>query len=191
MTTLTISKLSDEMLFQLLKEQSNRIAYAEIYHRYWENLWRFALKHQIHEEEAQDTLQDVFTHLWENRSIIDLKSKLSSYLYRAILNQILKKIDRQKVIELYIQRLGYKMKEHGLLIEDIIYEKELQQKLNIALNEMPHKMRTVFEASRFEELNHEEIANRYNISKETVKSQIKNALKIIRKHVHVMFFTYL
>jgi len=191
MTNLIISDLSDEILFQLLKEHNNTLAYAEIYNRHWENLWRFALKHQVNTDEAKDTLQDVFTYLWENRNTIELKTKLRSYLYRAILNQILKKIDRQKVISLYIQRLGDKMKQHGLLIEDIIYEKELQQKLNEALNEMPCKMRIVFEASRFEEMNYEEIANRHNISKETVKSQIKNALKIIRKHVHVMFFTYL
>ncbi|MFD2556779.1 RNA polymerase sigma factor [Sphingobacterium tabacisoli] len=191
MKQIALSEFDDEELFFLIKTQQSRTAYAEIYHRYWDILWRFALRHQINPDEAQDTLQDVFTALWQNRAKIEIKTKLSSFLYRATLNQILKKVDRQKVIATYIQRLGDKMKEQGLLIEEQIYEKELQSNLEEALREMPKKMRQVFEASRFEELSHEEIAQKLNISKETVKSQIKNALKIVRKHVNSLLFNFL
>lgn len=191
MKTTALSELNDEELFLLIKTQHSRSAYAEIYQRHWDTLWRFSLRHQIDPEEVEDTLQDVFTHLWANREQIEIKSRLSSFLYRATLNQILKKVDRNKVISTYIQRIGNKMKEQGLLIEEQIYEKELQSNLEKALDEMPRKMREVFEASRFEELSHEQIAEKLNISKETVKSQIKNALKIVRKHVNSLLINFL
>jgi len=191
MRKVILSKLSDEDLFLLIKKQQHTLAYAELYDRHWKTLWHFALRHQIHPEEAQDTLQDVFAYLWENRAHIEIKNKLSTYLYRATLNQILKKVDRRKVVATYIQRIGDKMKVDGITIEEIIYEKELQEKILLSLSKMPDKMRAIFEASRFDELSHEEIATKFGISKETVKSQIKNALKIVRKHVHSLLYFYL
>lgn len=185
------SELSDEELFLLVKQGKDRKAFATLYDRYWDKLWRFSLRHQIKPEEAQDTLQDVFSFLWEKRECIVIRHKFSSFLYRSTLNQILKKIDRDKVIASYIVRLSEKMLENGIPIEEFIYEKELQTNLNLALSAMPSKMRAVFEASRFEGLSHEEISLKLGISKETVKSQIKNALKVVRKYVHTLFFIYL
>ncbi|WP_340049546.1 RNA polymerase sigma-70 factor [Sphingobacterium sp. MYb382] len=186
-----LSGLNDEELFLLVKQEQDWAAFGCLYDRYWDKLWRFSLRHQIHSEEAQDTLQDVFSALWENRARIDIKTKLSSFLYRATLNQILKKVDRSKVIASYIGSISAKMQEDGLSLDELIYEKELQENLSKALEAMPSKMRLVFEASRFEGLSHEEIAVKMEISKETVKSQIKNALKVVRKYVHVMLHVYL
>lgn len=191
MRKLELNKLSDEELFQLIKEQHHNCAYAELYDRYWFVLWRFALRHQTNPDEAQDSLQDVFTYLWENRQTIHIKSKVSSFLYRATLNQVLKKIDRNNFINAYVKSLGDKLKQHENYVEELVFEKELHQNLVKAIEEMPSKMRAVFEASRFEGLSYEEIAQKFNISKETVKSQIKNALKIVRKHVNTLFFLFL
>lgn len=183
--------LEDEQLFKLVQDDNDSRAFEILYNRYWDVLWRFASKHQIHTEEAKDTLQDIFTHLWTNRAKIHIQYKVRSYLYRATVNQVLKKVNRNQFLEAYVSSITRKVQEGGLHQEEIIYEKELQVNINAALNAMPEKMRAIFEASRFEELNHAQIAEKLNISKETVKSQIKNALKIVRKHVKSFLFSYL
>lgn len=187
----SISDLNDEHLFDLIKLESSSHAFEELYNRYWDVLWRFALNHSPNLEGAQDCLQDIFTALWVNRESITIQQSVRAYLYRATVNQILKKTSRTNFINTYIQSISQKLEESGHSTEEVFYEKELKSNIERALDAMPTKMRAVFEASRFEGLSHEEIAQKFDISKETVKSQIKNALKIVRKYVHSLLFNFL
>jgi RNA polymerase sigma-70 factor (ECF subfamily) len=52
---------------------------------------------------------------------------------------------------------------------------------------LPPKMREVFELSRKANLNYREIAEKLNISDNTVKKQMSNALKILRSRLGVIF----
>lgn len=191
MATCLPDVVSDEQLFMLIKTESDSRAYAELYQRYWKVLLRFVLQHKSSPDEAKDILQDVFLYIWEKRARIDIHQKVSSFLYRATLNQLLKKVDRDRFIAVYLEKLGRKSEKSTSAAEEAIFAKELQQNLTIALDHMPGKMRLVFEASRFDGLSHDEISGRLGVSRETVKSQIKNALRIVRKHISmfiVIFF---
>ena len=191
MATLLPDVMSDEQLFILIKTESDSRAYAELYQRYWKVLLRFILQHQPNPDEAKDILQDVFLYIWEKRAHVEIRQKVSSFLYRTTLNQVLKKVDRNRFIAAYLERLERTSEKSAIDTEEAIFAKEIQQNLTSALDHMPRKMRLVFEASRFEGLSHEEISSRLGISRETVKSQIKNALRIVRKYVSlslIMFF---
>ena len=61
--------------------------------------------------------------------------------------------------------------------------KELQQKINEALKQLPEQCRTIFQMSRFEELKYREIAEKLNLSVKTVENQMGKALKIMRMHL--------
>jgi RNA polymerase sigma-70 factor (ECF subfamily) len=58
--------------------------------------------------------------------------------------------------------------------------KELEGRLEQAMNELPEQCRTIFQLSRFEELRYREIANFLGISIKTVENQMGKALKILR-----------
>ena len=58
--------------------------------------------------------------------------------------------------------------------------KELETKLDQALQELPEQCRTIFQLSRFEELKYREIAERLEISPKTVENQMGKALKLLR-----------
>ena len=58
--------------------------------------------------------------------------------------------------------------------------KELQQKINDALKELPEQCRTVFQMSRYEELKYKSIADKLGISVKTVENHIGKALRILR-----------
>jgi len=58
--------------------------------------------------------------------------------------------------------------------------KELEAKLQAALNDLPEQCRTIFQMSRFEELRYREIADRLDLSVKTVENQMGKALKILR-----------
>jgi RNA polymerase sigma-70 factor (ECF subfamily) len=65
----------------------------------------------------------------------------------------------------------------------ILMEKELQNVVDLAVNRLPEQTKKVFELKRYENLSYEEISIQLNISINTVKYHIKNALKILREEL--------
>ena len=57
-----------------------------------------------------------------------------------------------------------------------LLEKELEQEIANSIDKLPKECKQVFEMSRFEDLKYQEIADKLNISVNTVKYHIKNAL---------------
>jgi RNA polymerase sigma-70 factor (ECF subfamily) len=58
---------------------------------------------------------------------------------------------------------------------------ELQDRLQVAINELPEQCRTIFQMSRFEELKYREIAGELGLSIKTVENQMGKALRILRE----------
>ncbi len=63
--------------------------------------------------------------------------------------------------------------------------KEFEQLVSKAVRELPLQQRRIYELSRHQGLNHEEIAATLRISKHTVKSHINKALRVIRNYLQV------
>jgi len=74
--------------------------------------------------------------------------------------------------------------------EELFLLRELEDQVYSGMSELPIRMREVFEASRSEGLSYDEISKKLGVSKETVRSQIKNALKILRKRLNLLMFTF-
>jgi RNA polymerase sigma factor (sigma-70 family) len=67
--------------------------------------------------------------------------------------------------------------------EDNMDVKMLEQQIHAVIEQLPHKCREVFLLSRINNLSHQAIAEKLNISVSTVEKHIVKALKIVRKHV--------
>ncbi len=127
-------------------------------------------------EIAQDLVQEVFLKLWSGRTQFSEISYIKKYLYKAITNASIRHMKTVK---------------HTLSIEDnehkhyedpksIAEEKELEEKIRIALDSLPPKCKAVFVLSRFEEMSYQEIAEHLGISVKTVKNQMLIALSRMR-----------
>ncbi len=181
----TYTLLADDVLADLVR-QEDRQAYAEVYRRYWAVLHRFCQRMLRDEEQATDTVQDVFAHLWEHAAQLDLKLSLHSYLYGAARNQIIRHIRHERVKAQYLHQLVFD--ESELLADERLRVAELERLVEREVENLPPKMREVFELSRKAYLTHKEIAARLNISEGTVKKQVSNALRLLRAKLGCYFF---
>lgn len=181
------SALSDIELTELLKN-GDAAAYTVIYNRYFDSLYIHAYRRLNNKEEAQDIIHELFTQLWTKRESITIKSNLSNYLYSAVRNKILDLISHQQVESKYIGSLQNYMTYGACITDHSIREKQLAALIEKGIADLPPKMKEVFELSRKEKLSHKEIAEKLNLSEETVKKQVSNALKILRVKLGTMLF---
>jgi len=183
----TYPNLSDFRLVALFKE-GDRNAYEEIYYRYWAIMFRHARKMLRSDEEAKDLIQDVFSVFWTDGPTLDLKSTVSAYLYSVMRYKVFNLIDRQKVRTDYLSSLESFIDRNEYSSDYRVREKQMEAIIEKEVAALPEKMREVFELSRKANLSYKEIAEKLNISDNTVKKQINNALKILRSRLGVRLF---
>ena len=116
---------------------------------------------------------------------------MRSYLVQAVrnrcLNQLVQEMDKQ---EMSFSELPLETLDASLIFQadttyplGVLLEKELEQEISKAIDEMPEESRIVFKKSRFELKKNEEIAQELGISVNTVKYHIKRALSFLRERL--------
>jgi len=182
------NSLSDPELITLLR-QGDRDAFTEIYNRYNGLLYIFVHKRLQNREEAKDIIHELFLTLWNNRESLMITGDLSPYLYSAKRNRIINVITHQKVADRYIDSFQHYLDNVSSDTTDhLIRHNELKAFIEAEIAALTPRMRLVFELSRKTNLTRKEIAERLNISEETVKSQMHGALKILKMKLGPIFF---
>ena len=171
--------ISDHELLSLIKE-GDRNAFKSIYEKYWQLLYVSACKILKDEDEAKDVVQEVFVSLLSKGGSLDVKGSVSNYLYTAVRYKVLDFISRRKVRTDYLGSLNDYISGGNYATDRALIEKEINAEVEKEIQNLPPKMKEVFELSRKADLSHKEIAETLNISDKTVKKQISNAIKLLK-----------
>ena len=132
---------------------------------------------------AKEIVQDVFMNLYLRRNYLQVTSSLKAYLFTALQNKIYNHYRQQLSRNKHENNAGNNLKVVTDHPQDDYDAKELQELLDEKINELPPQCKKVFLMSRNEQLSHKEIAERLNISPNTVDQHIQKALKILRASV--------
>ncbi|HBU78704.1 MAG TPA: hypothetical protein DEF18_11440 [Muricauda sp.] len=174
------SSLENDTLFILQLKQGERHAYDKLFNTYWKPLFISAFNVLKDQKICEEIVQDIFIGIWKNRRNLEIKVSLEKYLFSCVRYQVFnqfrknqKKL-REELFENLDQRCTYENPESEMLY------KELVQKVDSIVNELPEKCRLVYQMSREEQLSHKEISSRLNISPKTVENHITKALFVLR-----------
>lgn len=164
-------------------------AFKIIYERYWQLLYVAVYKVIKDEEEAKDVVQEVFISFLNRGTALEINGSLSSYLYTAVRYKVFDLISKKKVRADYLDSLN-DYAETDNTTDQALIEKEIRTEIEKEIQNLPAKMKEVFELSRKAELSHKEIAETLNISDKTVKKQINNAIKILKPKFTNYYFIF-
>lgn len=181
------SILSDTELASLIRV-GDEASFAEIYNRFYGILYVHAYKRLNNEEEARDVIHELFAALWMKRESFEIVTNLSGYLYSATRNRILDIITHKKVEEKYIDSLQHYIDHDFNYADHLVRERDLAKVIEREISFLPPKMREVFVLSRKSHLSHKEIAVLLDISEQTVRMQVKKALRILRLRLGFWIF---
>jgi RNA polymerase sigma-70 factor (ECF subfamily) len=171
---------NDEELMQEIKA-GNMLAFDELYRKYSRRLHKFSYSMIKSTEDAENIIQDVFLNLWLNREKVEKSASVRYYIftiaYNSAISVIRKKIKDSNYLE-YVKTLQDLVQEP---VDLQVEYRELDEKLNKIIDNLPARQKEVYLLSRIEGLKYSEIAERLNISINTVENHLSRALDHIRK----------
>lgn len=179
---MTVELHSDTALLKRLAENEHT-ALELLFKQYYKQLVRFAREIVKSNDQAEDMVQEVFVKIWEKRNQLSDSVQLKPYLYVAVKNHCLN--------QLKLNERKYWMEDE--MEDDIrlstpdatgqLDAKQLQSKIEQAIEALPPKCGLIFKMSRFEEKSYKEIAEALELSIKTVENQMGKALAILRQSV--------
>ncbi len=156
----------------------NKSSFNLFFKKYWKGLYLFSFNILKSEKISEDIVQNVFIDFWEKVQREDIRNP-KAYLYKSVKNQVLNHIRNTVIHQKHLEhlRLIYSVQN----LEEEIFFRELDNLIVENIEKLPERCREVFELSRIQDLSNKEIADKLNISVQTVKNQISTALRFLRK----------
>lgn len=166
--------------------QGDEKAFESLYNDYFVYLCACANSYIFNPVEAQDVVNEVFMRVWYKRGTLSFP--IHSYLLRSVQNGCLNYLrslhSRERVIDEYRETLLEFQEEYCHTECTPLQEMEqadLERQVQAVIASLPDKCRTVFEQYLYSALTPQEIAEKNNISINTVRVHIKNALDKMRE----------
>jgi len=159
------------------------LAFDSIFKKYNAKIFNYAYFLLKCKEDAENIVQEVFIKVWENRENIRKHSSLSSYLFA---------IAHNTSIDLFRKKIKDKEFKNFLLsrqepIEDPASAdmefREIENDARKAVEKLTERQRQIYLMHREEGLSYHEIADKLNISVNTVENHMVATLRILRKQL--------
>lgn len=151
-------------------------SFKKIFDELYPDMLRLAIFYVSDAAAAEDITQETFAKLWEKRKDLGEIENLKGYLQYSIKNRSLNYIEHLQVIDKY-------QKDYLKQATEEENPEEFIQDINKLLDKLPEKRKTVLELSIVEAMTYQQIADRLDISVNTVKDHIKKAYAFLRKEI--------
>ncbi len=174
-----MTSLPLEELLILIKNGNAR-SFRELYNRYKESVFLTVYRRVRDEEVSKDIVQEIFLKLWLGRESLVELNNLDSYLFGTARNMVISHYRKREV----------QLKGEGFLVAQLdnleisadqnILMDELNSKIQNVVDSLPPTIKACYHLSRSEGKKIKEIASYLNLSEQTVRNNISEALRRLR-----------
>ena len=161
-----------------------------MYKEYRDFLYTFFVKHVKIKSLAEDFAQDVFIKFWNKKDQIDSVKNMDAWLYTLAKNHLNDHYRRLATEKKYQESVWNEMERHSNSVMKEIYKKELEAEIAALVDTLPPRQKEIYILSRKGGLSLDEIAEKLEISPNTVKNHLVQALKVIRNGLKPMFMVW-
>lgn len=181
--------------YDLLREVAtgNEAAFARLVDQHKNNIFTSALRITGSKVIAEDILQDVFLNLWLKRQKLPELKNFRGYLYTIAQNAIFDAL-RNKA-KLKKKNITLDPEDPSLShmdTENALQQKEYEGILHLAIDRLPPKQKQTYILMKQQGLKRNETAALLQVSAETVKFNLEEAVRKIRNfclsHIKVLIF---
>jgi len=176
-------KYDESLLLQELAAGSQE-AMKYLFNKHYNQLLKYIAVFTKSDQVAEELVTDVFMKIWLGRDMAIYIENMDAFLFRVAKNKaidFLRSAARNPGLEqlLYdrVDMIATERSDAGLLVQ------EYEEKIREAVDLLSPQRKKVYLLSREEELTHDEIAERFGISRHTVNNHIVMARQFIRRYL--------
>ncbi len=156
----------------------DRAAQYMLYRLYAKVMFNIAMRMMNNREEAEDMLQDSFTHVFRHLHKFRFESSFGSWIKRIVINHCLNEIKRRKTDLQFFEDMSV---FDGPPESNEVYAAGLSvENIRKAMEYLPNGSRLIFSLYLLEGYDHREISQILNISESNSKSQYMRARRKIK-----------
>ena len=179
----------DESDLIIKAQAGDRKALSGLVNNYERTVYNFAFKICRDPEKAENTMQETFLSMIKSLHQFDGKSKLSTWLYRIVMNHCLMELRKKKHNIISLDDEESEIPEDKLIPDwsnvpsDVTENAELKEILDKAINKLSLDYRVVFILRDVNGLSTEETASIADLSVPAVKSRLHRARAFLRNEL--------
>jgi RNA polymerase sigma factor (sigma-70 family) len=171
-------------LLLLFKDQASKEkAFTQIIKKYQEKLYWHIRRMVVEHEDANDVLQNMFIKVWKGLDNFREDSQLFTWLYRIATNECLTFIEQSKrrtSVSISNEETGL---SNRLKADKDFDANKIEWKLQLAMQQLPDKQRTVFNLRYYDEMPYEEMSRVLETSEGALKASYHHAVKKIEDFI--------
>lgn len=152
--------------------------FRELFDMYHSRLCYFAASILLSDESSEDVVQEAFVKLWQKKMHFSDLAAVKAFLYVTVKHQCLDIYKHDKVVRKYNDLL--QKEDHLDYTINYVIEAEVLEKVHQAMQKLPLGCRNVMKLSYFEGLKNQAVADQLHVSINTVKTQKKRGLHLLR-----------
>lgn len=173
---MAISVAKNTNLYTLsAQEEQFRILFKE----YFASMCLFAARFLSDPELAKDAVHDVFINVWESSAQLNHLENEKGYLYTMVRNHCLDILRKQKVQKKFSESNDWTDKESDDYLEIEMMREETYRLLEQAISRLPERSREILQL-KLAGYKNQDIAEKLNLSVNTVNTLKKNSYKLLR-----------
>jgi len=191
-----VENIAKEFSLEALRA-GDKAEFARLVEAYSTPVYRLALKMLANPQEAEDVLQITFLKVFQHIKGFEGRSSLSTWLYRIAANEALMLLRRRRPeLSLDEERSGpeeddvpypRQFADWSQLPERELLSGEVKKKLDIAIQNLPEKLRAVFLLRDVEGLSIKETSEALNLTETAVKTRLLRARLHLREQLSAYF----
>ena len=194
MKALKINKKYFESVINLTKEQEqtlwkdmisgNKKSFEDLYKQYFQALINYGFRITKNENLIEDTVQELFISIWNNRTNLSEVNEVKFYLFRSLKNRILRQLekdifDKSEDIDVYLDFLN-SISEEQKKIDSEQFDANLDT-LQRAIAHLPIRQQEVINLKYYHDFTLDEIAKLMDVNKQSVSNLLFRSYAILRK----------
>lgn len=160
--------------------QGSETAFRQLYDKHWPAIYKVAYRYLQSADLAEDIVQEIFSKLWQKRTEFTEVQHLHVYLVTMTRNMAYKHLKKLAIEAVANYEFAKKETPSINAGEAAVLDKQYEALLEQAVELLPPQRKHIFQLAKVEGLSHEAIAERLQISPNTVKNQMVAALQFIR-----------
>lgn len=168
---------------------SEDIHFEKAYDLLFDELVMFGLGYSRSREDIEDAISEVFLRLLKGKQTFESFEKLKSYVFVSVKHKVLNKNQSNSIRENHKEKNKIFVFEDMHSIEDSIIDSEIKREVMEGYNSLPPKCKAIFNL-HLEGLSVKQIAEDLDVSENTIKTQKKIALKILREKISSDIFIF-